>query len=108
MGVWGITTAAFTPDPSDEGMPKLPCPWSINYGMFSMSNASDPSGVDVYKTLMPMMAEMGLIVRGNISAIHAPGQMTMTSACSGLPSIIARPHNELSSIIDSLGAGSAA
>ena len=47
IGVFGITTAAFTPEPSEEGMPKEPWPWSIQQGMFSMSNWSDPSGVEV-------------------------------------------------------------
>ncbi|MCB1423878.1 MAG: hypothetical protein KDJ69_15745 [Nitratireductor sp.] len=42
-----VTTAAFTPDPSTEGRPNEPSPWSIQHGMVSWSSSVLPSGVEV-------------------------------------------------------------
>ena len=47
MGSCGITTAAFTPEPSTEGSPNEPWPWSIQQGMCVWSKLSSPSGVEV-------------------------------------------------------------
>ena len=88
IGVLGITTAALTPDPSEDGMPKDPCPWSIQHGILAISKASEPSGVEVYRTFIPIIADMGFTVRGNISAFQAPVAMTITSASRGFSSSI--------------------